>query len=126
MPTGLLEMLLTQQNITPTLSFHFCILLVVWLPTLVSQPSLLTILPPNHHCSKLLPEPQVTTCPKAVPVFKDNCACVNWSPKLSTKGLCHIQILENTVWESVQNGAVIVKHVTGNLIPADIFTKEDK
>ena len=38
----------------------------------------------------------------------------------------HIQIRENLVRESIQNGKVSVTHIQGKINPADIFTKEDK
>ena len=53
-------------------------------------------------------------------------ACVQWSHNKTTKSIRHIQIRENAVRESVQDGTVIVLHVAGKLNPADIFTKEDK
>jgi hypothetical protein len=34
-------------------------------------------------------------------ILNDNNACVNWSKKCTTKGLCHIQMRENWVRENV-------------------------
>ena len=53
-------------------------------------------------------------------------ACVQWSHNKTSKGIRHIQIRENAVRESVQNGTVLVLHVAGKNNLADIFTKEDK
>jgi hypothetical protein len=59
-------------------------------------------------------------------IYNDNAACVNWSKNTSTKGLRHIQIRENAVRESCQNGFIEVKHINGKLNLSDMFTKEDK
>ena len=59
-------------------------------------------------------------------IHNDNAACVNWSHNMTTKGLRHIQIRENAVRESVQDGFVDIKHVAGDLNLSDLFTKEDK
>ena len=64
--------------------------------------------------------------PSPTIVYNDNSACVQWSVNLTTKGLRHIQIRENAVRESVQNGFAKVEHIAGNINLSDIFTKEDK
>jgi hypothetical protein len=46
-------------------------------------------------------------------IYNDNKACVDWSHNLTTKGLRHIQIRENTIRENVENKFVQVKHVEG-------------
>jgi hypothetical protein len=53
-------------------------------------------------------------------------ACVQWSHNKTSKGIQHIQIRENAVRESIQNGTILVLHVAGKNNLADIFTKEDK
>ena len=55
-----------------------------------------------------------------------NAACVQWAVNLTSKGLRHIQIRENAVRESVQNGFASIKHIQGSLNLSDMFTKEDK
>ena len=61
-----------------------------------------------------------------IEILNDNNACVLWSKNTTTKGLRHIQIRENSVRESIANNLVTISHVSGDINPADIFTKEDK
>ena len=63
---------------------------------------------------------------EAIPIYNNNMVCVQWIHNKTTKSIRHIQIRENTVQESVQDGTVIVLHVAGELNPTDIFTKEDE
>ena len=60
------------------------------------------------------------------PIYNDNSACVNWSHNLTTKGLRHIQIRENSIRESIHKSFISVKHIPGKLNLSDMFTKEDK
>ena len=62
----------------------------------------------------------------STPIYNDNMACVQWSHNKTSKGIQHIQIRENAVRESIQNGTILVLHVAGKNNFADIFTKEDK
>ena len=64
--------------------------------------------------------------PKPNIVYNDNAACVAWSKNTTTKGLRHIQIRDNAVRESIQDGFANVLHVAGNMNLADLFTKEDR
>jgi hypothetical protein len=59
-------------------------------------------------------------------IYNDNQACVNWSKACTTKGLCHIQMRENRVWENVLTNFVSIHHIDGKHNLADIFTKEMK
>jgi hypothetical protein len=43
---------------------------------------------------------------------------------MTSKAACHIELRENSVCEWVKDNTISVKHVTGKLNPADIFTKE--
>ena len=43
-----------------------------------------------------------------------------------SKGLHHIQIHKNAVWELVQNKFVKMKYIQGNINLSNMFTKEDK
>ena len=61
-----------------------------------------------------------------IPIYNDNRACVDWSKTKTTKGLRHITIRENSVRELVQKKFATIKHISGNINPSDIFTKEDK
>ena len=45
---------------------------------------------------------------------------------MTTKGLRYIQIRENAVREAVQQNIIDVKHITGKVNIADLFTKEDR
>ena len=60
------------------------------------------------------------------PIYNDNSACVNWSHNMTTKGLRHIQIRENSIRESIQKDFISVSHIPGKLNLSDMFTKEDK
>ena len=62
--------------------------------------------------------------PSTNTVYNDNMACVNWSKCTTTKGLCHVQMKENRVWESILSKFVSIKHIDGKINLADIFTKE--
>lgn len=59
-------------------------------------------------------------------IYNDNCACVQWSKKMTTKGLRHIQMQENRIRENIANKFVTICHINGKLNIADIFTKEMK
>jgi hypothetical protein len=59
-------------------------------------------------------------------IYNDNQACVNWSKACTTKGLHHIQMRENRVWENVLTNFVSIHHIDGKHNLADIFTKEMK
>ena len=50
-------------------------------------------------------------------------ACIHWAHSLTTRGLRHMQVRENAVRE---NKHIEVEHVSGDVNPADIFSKEDK
>ena len=60
------------------------------------------------------------------PVYNDNTACVMWSGSLTTRGLRHLQMRENAVRESHQNGFIKCIHIKGAINLSDMFTKEDK
>jgi hypothetical protein len=64
--------------------------------------------------------------PKPTSLYNDNQACIVWSRKMTTKGLRHVQIRENAVRESQQNGFIATKHCQGKYNLSDMFTKEDK
>jgi len=51
-------------------------------------------------------------------------ACVQWSKNLTTRCIRYQQIQENANRESKDK--VDIQHISGNIIPADIFSKEDK
>jgi hypothetical protein len=59
-------------------------------------------------------------------IHNDNQACVNWSKRTTTKGLCHIQMKENRVQENILSHFVNICHVNGKVNLADVFTKEMK
>ena len=64
--------------------------------------------------------------PRPTTLYNDNQACIIWSRSMTTKGLRHVQIRENAVRESQQNGFIITKHCQGKYNLSDMFTKEDK
>ena len=45
---------------------------------------------------------------------------------MTTKGLRHVQVRDNAVRESVQEGSVDIQHIAGSVNLADLFTKEDR
>jgi hypothetical protein len=63
-------------------------------------------------------------CP--IPVYNDNCGSVEWSNSFSTKGMHHVNIRENPVWEARLMNKVSILHIPGTGSPADLFTKEFK
>jgi hypothetical protein len=63
---------------------------------------------------------------KPTTIYNDNTACIIWSKSMTTKGLRHLQMRENAVRESVQNGFIETKHCEGKYNLSDMFTKEDK
>ena len=63
---------------------------------------------------------------RPITIFNDNQACVVWAHKKTTKGLRHLQMRENGVRESIQNNRIRIRHIRGDINPADIFTKEDR
>jgi hypothetical protein len=57
-------------------------------------------------------------------LFNDNDACVKWSYNMTSKAARHIELRENSIREWIQSKLLTVKHVSGKINPADIFTKE--
>jgi hypothetical protein len=43
---------------------------------------------------------------------------------MSSKAACHIELRENLVWEWVQDKTINVQHLSGQINPDKIFTKE--
>jgi hypothetical protein len=59
-------------------------------------------------------------------IYNDNKACVQWSKRATTKGLCHIQMRENRIRENIALNFISIHHIDGKINLADIFTKEMK
>ena len=80
------------------------------------------------HLSYIVEGFQLTTqlMQKPTTVYNDNSACITWSKSMTTKGLRHLQMRENAVRESIQNGFMVTKHCMGKYNLSDMFTKEDK
>ena len=57
-------------------------------------------------------------------LYNNNDACVKWSHNMTSKAARHIELRENLVREWVQDKSLAVRHVSGNINSADIFTKE--
>jgi hypothetical protein len=64
--------------------------------------------------------------PETNTIYNDNCACVEWSKKVTTKGLRHIQMHENRIRENIASKFIRVCHIDGKINLVDIFTKEMK
>jgi hypothetical protein len=60
----------------------------------------------------------------ATPVYNDNDACVKWCHNSTSKSNRHIKLRENVTCEWVDNGPIMVSHVSGKSNPADLFMKE--
>ena len=63
---------------------------------------------------------------KTIHIYNDSMACVHWTKNKTTRSIRHIQLRENAIRESVQNGLISVLHVPGTSNPSDILTKEDR
>ena len=59
-------------------------------------------------------------------LYNYNKAMVNWVRKLTTKGVCHLELCETKVREWDQEKIVQILHVAGKYNPSDNFTKEMK
>jgi deoxyuridine 5'-triphosphate nucleotidohydrolase len=64
--------------------------------------------------------------PQPTSIYNDNAACVVWSKSMTTKGLRHIQIRENSVREAYHDNFIDIHHIAGKLNLSDMFTKEEK
>ena len=58
-----------------------------------------------------------------IKIYNDNQASINWSHSMKTKGLKHLQMHKNTVYEDVQNNFACVKNFLGKANSSDILTK---
>ncbi len=61
---------------------------------------------------------------EASPLYNDNELCIKWSHNMTTKQICHMEMHKNSVREWVQDAFLKVLHVSGQINPADIFTKK--
>jgi hypothetical protein len=59
-------------------------------------------------------------------IYNDNQACVQWSKRVTTKGLRRIQMHKNRIRENIATNFVSIQHIDGKINLADIFTKEMK
>jgi hypothetical protein len=59
-------------------------------------------------------------------VYNDNKACVDWSKRSTTKGLRHIQMHENCVFEQIERQFVNISHIDGKWTLVDIFAKKNE
>ena len=69
------------------------------------------------HLAYLLPS---TFC-----IYNDNEASVKWTENMTSKGLRHIKMRENSTQEQQLIGFCTVKHLPGDNNLSDVFTKED-
>ena len=69
---------------------------------------------------------EATLLKQPIDLYNDNGACVNWSKNLTTKGLRHIQMRENSIREQIKRKLIDIKHIPGIQNLSDMFTKEDK
>jgi hypothetical protein len=64
--------------------------------------------------------------PGTTTIYNDNKACVQWSKNTTSKGLHHIQMRENCIWENIASSFITIQYVDGRVSLADLFTKEMK
>ncbi len=57
-------------------------------------------------------------------LYNNNNACVKWLHNLTSKAARHIELCKNSVCEWVRDKTLQVRHVSGKVNPANIFTKE--
>ena len=81
-----------------------------------------------QHILNLIEDLNLTKTLVSLPikVYNDNEAAVKWSRKLTTKGLRHLQMRENSVRELENDKVIQVLHIGGTDNISDMFTKEDK
>ena len=77
----------------------------------------------NGFCSIGVP---ISDADGATTIWNDNEACVSWTHNTTSKAIRHMELKENAVREWVQHKLIEVKHVSGKINPADLFTKEMK
>ena len=58
-----------------------------------------------------------------IKIYNNNQASTNWAHSMTTKGLRHLQMRKNTVYEAVQTKFACVKHFLGKVNSSDILTK---
>ena len=64
--------------------------------------------------------------PSTFNIYNDNEASVKWTSNMTSKGLRHIQMRENSTREQQLLGFCCVLHLPGANNLSDMFTKEDK
>lgn len=64
--------------------------------------------------------------PSTFLIYNDNEASVKWTANMTTKGLRHIQMRENSTREQQQKEFCKISHLPGDRNLGDLFTKEDK
>ena len=64
--------------------------------------------------------------PSTFSIYNDNEASVKWTSNMTSKGLRHIQMRENSTREQQLLGFCTVIHLPGDNNLSDMFTKEDK
>ena len=57
-------------------------------------------------------------------IYNDNASCIEWATSCTTKGIKHLNLHENQVRETHQSGECHISHISGQINPSDIFTKE--
>jgi hypothetical protein len=65
----------------------------------------------------------VNTC---TTVYSDNCAGIDWSAFVMTKGPKHFNLKENYVCEARHLGLIKITHIPGIVDSSDLFIKELK
>ncbi|KAL7530192.1 hypothetical protein ACHAWF_003279, partial [Thalassiosira exigua] len=66
------------------------------------------------------------TLASPTPVYNDNEACVNWSKKVTSRGIKHYNLKENKVRKVHAAGDATITHIPSTINSSDIFTKEMK
>ena len=80
-----------------------------------------------QHISHIFEDLHLThLLPSTFLIYIDNEASVKWKTNMTSKGLCHIQMRENSTREQQLNGFCKVSRIPGDENLSDLFTKEDK
>ena len=59
-------------------------------------------------------------------LYNDNQGTIEWSKGTSTKGMCHINLKDCAVCDSIQAKEVDLCHIPRDINPSSIFTKETR
>ena len=72
----------------------------------------------KHHSNDIeIPDAYART-----KIYNNNKSAVQWTDSLTSKGIKHLKLIENMVYECHQSKYVDFKHIPGIINPSDMFT----